>query len=335
MSRYDPREAPWIRAETVALWKKYREEHTRDWNHRRETIKDGVRAPDGHVVRCSYTPEDLHFDTRGFAQYRTRPELLRWQEEQADTPHGYTYVPTVRWTESPFVVVVRQIPYDMDDWDTYGTFTDDEATAYYGKTWGTMLFVEPMLKKHLLGALKTTFGYREAPPGFDDAWKALREDLRQRVGPDFPKNLHERTLQGPDSRHAWRVGCYDTFQGNNDHRDRYRKRRYIQLADYNYDELRAHFWFQGRSKREADELARQEFRSRIAFMKRIEEGDVYELFIEAKVYREDDEDEVDELASAGSSTVVDLDYVSERRYLDEMARESAAEALAEARKEDP
>jgi hypothetical protein len=62
---------------------------------------------------------------------------------------------------------------------------------------------------------------------------------------------------------------------------------------------------------------------------------VYELFIEAKVYREDDEDEADELASAGSSTVVDLDYVSERRYLDEMARESAAEALAEARKEDP
>lgn len=331
MSRTNPCEYPWLHPQAVRLWAKYREEHERDWNHRREMIHDSVRTPDGHVICCAYTPEPLHFGTRWFKDFKNRPKPLDWKDERADTPHGYQEVPTARWTEGPLTVVVRQIPYDMDDWSTYGKFTDTPDTTYYGKTWGTMFFVDPILKKQLAAALKKEFGFWDPPPGFDGAWGALKDELRKRVGPEYPKQLHERTLKGPESRHAWRVGCYDTFQGNDDHPDRYRKLRYIQLADYDYDEIREWLWLMGRSKREADELARQEFRSRVAFMQRIAEGEVYEIFVEATVYHEDDEEEEDELATIGVSTVVDLAYKTEQRYLDDTAREVAAEALAEAR----
>lgn len=332
MSRHDPYQPPWFRPQAVRLWKKYREEHERDWEHRREKIRDGVTAPDGEFRRHEYKPESLFFDSRWFKNFRDRPEPLAWKDERTDTPHGYQYVPTARWTEGPLAVVVRQLPYDLDDWSTYGQFTDKPDATYYGETWGTMFFVDPILKKQLAAALKKEFGYWDPPPGFDAAWEALKPELRKRVSSEYPKELHKRALKGPDSRHAWRVGVYDTFQGNDNHPDRYRKLRYIQLADYDYDELREWYWLMGRSKREADELARQEFRSRVAFMKRIAEGEVYDTFVEAKVYRADNEDEEDELGCAGTSTLVDLDDKSEQRHLDATAREVANEAIHEARK---
>jgi hypothetical protein len=336
MSRYDPRERPWLRAETVALWKKYREEHVRDWNHQRETIKDGVRSPDGHVMRCAYTPEPLHFDTRWFKQFKERPEALHWKDERVAIQHGYERVPTVRWTEEGLVVVVRQTPFPLEDWSCYGEFTDHEETAYYGDTWGTMLFVDRVLRKLVQGPLQRELGLRPdntKTSALDAVWEALKEDLRKRVNSHFPDKLHKKTLRGPSSRHAWKVGCYDTFQGKTNHHDRHGKKRYIQLDGYDYDELRKMYWLLGHSKREADELARQEFRSRVAFMERVAEGEVYETLVEAKVYDETDADEEDELASDGVSTTVDRAYASERRYLDETAREVARQALAQARKD--
>jgi hypothetical protein len=68
-------------------------------------------------------------------------------------------------------------------------------------------------------------------------------------------------------------------------------------------------------------------------MERVAEGEVYETLVEAKVYDETDADEEDELASDGVSTTVDRAYASERRYLDETAREVASQALAQARKD--
>lgn len=336
MSRHDPYQPPWLRPQAVRLWKKYREEHEHDWEHRREKIRDGVTAPDGEFRRHEYMPESLFFDSRWFKNFRDRPEPLAWKDERTDTPHGYQDVPTARWTEGPLAVVVRQIPYNLDDWSTYGMFTDKpDAPLSTGQTWGTMFFVDSILKKGLFRTLAEKEGlwsHTTDPKALEGAWSALRSELRRRIGPGSPKNNHLRLLRGPDSRHAWRVGVYDTFQGNDDHPDRYRKLRYIQLADYNYDELREWYWLMGRSKREADELARQEFRSRVAFMKRIAEGQVYDTFVEAKVYRADDEDEDDELGCAGTSTLVDLDYRSEQRWLDATAREVANEAIHEARK---
>lgn len=333
MSRHDPCRPPVIHPATLRRWRLYRAEWARDWAEGCEKIVDGVTRPDGEFRRYEYMPEPLHFSTTRFRSFRAREDLLDWDDEEAYTPHGRQHVPTARWEEGAFKVVVRQIPYDMDDWSTYGKFTDSPESESYGETWGTMFFVDPILRKQLREALKKEFGFWDPPKGFEGAWDALKETLRKRVGYDYPKRLHKRALRGPDSRHAWRAGAYDTFQGNDDHPDRGRKYRYIQLYEYDYDELREWYWLLGRSKREADELARQEFRSRVKFMEKIAKGEVSDTFVEAKVYRADDEDEEDELASEGTSTVVDTDFASEKRHLDETAREVAREALFAAKKQ--
>lgn len=328
MSRHDPYEPPWLRPLAKKQWAKYREQTLADWNKGREKIYDRAGPPDDRR-KYGYLPEPLHFSTLGFKHFRDQPPL-DWKDESVETEHGYDRLPVCRWQDGIYTVVVTRREESLEEYDYYGKFTDEADTAYYGETWGTMLFRDPILRKYLRQALRAQFGNYSALDGFEGAWEALKKELRNTVSASYPKENHKRTLKGSEYSHRWRVGCYDTFDGKDSHPERGRKYRYIQLEGYDYDELRAHYWSLGRSKREADELARQEFRARVKKMQEIAKGFACETWVEAKVYHINDEDEEDELAASSTSGEVDDDNCGQW-YVDVMAREAAKEALSTAR----
>ena len=326
MSRHNPYEPPWLRPEAVRLWHQFREDHARDWRLDTDPIQDRVASPEGGSHNGKYTPEPLHFYSKEFALYRRYPKLLDWRtRSHPERDHG-SKVEAVSWPKGDLNVLVWREYVEQTDYSTYGKFTDDPDTEIYGKTWGTMLYAEGVWKRELRKSLKKVFG---AVPqeAVNNVWTLLRKELHPEVGSEGPKGLTLRTLKGPSSRHAWRVGVYDTFKGRDDHHDRNRRYRYIQLDGYNYDELREMYWLAGRSKREADELARQEFRSRVAVMKRIAKGDLSETRVAARIYHKDDDDERYCLGRADVYGVFDTRFVSEKRHLDQVARDAASEAL--------
>lgn len=322
MSRHSPYQTPWLRPQAVRLWKQFRKEHEENFRDGQEKIQqDGGK----------YMPESLYFNTSYFTSYRDRQPPIDWNGEEADTIWGRQKVPTARWEVDGLRVVVHQLPYELDDYSTYGKFTSKEEPCYYGETWGTLFFREPLLKKQLAEALiKNAKLYDLKREQLDKVWETLKKELQKNETP----KLRKKTLQGPNSRHSWRTGTYDRFEGEENPRGRRGELRYIQLADYDYDDLRKHYWLAGRSKRESDELARQEFRARVKFMEAIGKGEIQETYIVAKVYDVRDEDEEDELGSDGTSTTIDPSSSCKinQRWIDNLAQEVARNALSAARK---
>lgn len=124
-------------------------------------------------------------------------------------------------------------------------------------------------------------------------------------------------------RQAWKRGVYDRKHGRTwGGRGEY---RYIVLTDYDYDAIRRDLWLDGYTRREADELARRDFKARVQRLEKLGRGD--DCFVGVRVTVYADDELTDEL---GSSAIWGIESDA-GEYFDQVAKDCAQEAVIEAK----
>lgn len=292
--------------ELVAAWRAYKAAARKRWLDG----FDAVRRTAPNAAPERYTPQDPYGgDVRDFARSRREARApVDWEfgeEHAVATPSWYKYgkLPTYRWTDGEYRYVVQVVP-DFDEGipEYEGHLSNKEPDYNYSRApWAAWRRC-------------ATHGWLLVP---GSRTKCPREGC----GAVFASGYQQRGLRSPSSRRYWETGGYDRGEG----KKKAREYQYGLVSDYDYEDIREHYWLRGLSRHEADVLARQQFKHRVKRLEEYAEGNNWTVGVCAYLYRADADCDHCPLEEA-SVWGIESDY--EKAYIEETVRDQAAEALA-------